>query len=97
MHAGHLDNSTTWDEIVPLMMARGAEAVVCVDMYEHATNNYASHICELVDALGWDNFSVLSHSQGTTVGQLVAAAMPKRIISFVALESHHPCLTDPHG
>ena len=42
---------------------------------------------EVADALGWSSFNLLGHSLGSVVASLVAAAIPSRVESLIAIEA----------
>jgi pimeloyl-ACP methyl ester carboxylesterase len=44
-------------------------------------------VLDIVDALGWETFSLLGHSMGAGISSLVAAGAPERVRRVVAIEA----------
>jgi len=101
---GYLDNSATFDALCPKLLAQGASAIVCVDLAGHGRSDkrppyhaldYAADTIFLAEALQWDRYSLLAHSLGGSVSQVVAATVPDRVVRLVSIEalgfmSQHP-------
>ena len=47
-------------------------------------------ISQVADQLGWDDFVLMGHSRGANIGALFAAAQPRRVQGFIALDSLVP-------
>jgi len=61
-----------------------------------ASELFATDVIRLADALGWDRFSLLSHTaEAAIASQLVAAHAGDRVAIVCPLEAHHPHLSDP--
>lgn len=94
MH-GWLDNAATFDLIAPLLPTI---RLVSVDFPGHGFSDYlpksatynnidrALQILQLADALGWSKFSILGHSLGGIVGQLMAVVAPERIRKIALID-----------
>jgi pimeloyl-ACP methyl ester carboxylesterase len=48
---------------------------------------FADDIVRLVDALGWDRFTLLGHSMGGMVAQFVACKVPERLTGLVLMDT----------
>lgn len=92
---GWLDNAATFDLIAPLMPEF---QIVAIDFPGHgfsdhlpecvAYNNVDRTIqmFQIADSLGWNRFSVIGHSLGGIVAQIMAATMPDRIDKVVLID-----------
>jgi len=62
---------------------------------------FARDVLALADRLGWDRFSLVGHSMGGMVAQVVALGAPERIEALVLMDTGHgPVRVDPalaHG
>jgi len=77
-----------WHAVVPDLRGHGeSDAPPGTDAYGLAT--FASDVAALADALGWPRFSLLGHSMGGMVAQLVALAHPQRLDSLVLMDTSH--------
>lgn len=98
MH-GWLDNAATFDLIAPLLpMLR----LVSVDFPGHGFSDYlpacvtynnvdrALQMFQVADALGWSQFSIIGHSLGGVVGELMSAIAPERINKLVLIDIFKP-------
>lgn len=93
---GWLDNAASF---VPLAPHLGALDLVAIDLPGHGRSahlaigsDYSFYgsvnvVLDVADALGWERFALLGHSMGAGIGSLVAAACPKRVARFVAIEA----------
>ncbi len=92
-----LDNAATWDGLAPLLAERGWN-VVCPDFLGHGKSDHIpfslysmeTHLTSvyLISlALGWDSFTLLSHSMGGSIAILFAGAMPGLVQSLIVFES----------
>jgi pimeloyl-ACP methyl ester carboxylesterase len=87
-------------EAVPLLAERGWH-VVAPDLRGHGQSDapsgthayglatFASDVAALADALAWPRFSLLGHSMGGMVAQLVALAHPERVEALVLMDTSH--------
>lgn len=52
---------------------------------EHSIAEWAEDVIDLADAQGWDRFHLIGHSMGGMAAQWVAAAVPDRVKSVIAV------------
>ena len=52
--------------------------------------DWVTVVMEVVDALGWDRFSLMGHSMGAGISSLVAGTFPERVGAVVFLEGLGP-------
>lgn len=100
---GWLDNSASFDRLVPLLAGL---LVAAVDLPGHGRSSrlpegcgnhfvdWAAVTLAIADALSWARFSLLGHSMGAGIATLVPAAAPGRIERVVLLEGTGP-LSEP--
>jgi pimeloyl-ACP methyl ester carboxylesterase len=93
---GWLDNAASF---VPLARHLDGLDLVAVDLPGHGRSahlavgaDYSFYgtvnvVLDIADALGWERFALLGHSMGAGIGSLVAAACPRRVARFVAIEA----------
>ena len=93
---GWLDNAASF---VPLARHLDGLDLVAVDLPGHGHSahlavgaDYSFYgsvnvVLDIADALGWERFALLGHSMGAGIGSLVAAANPRRVSRFVAIEA----------
>ena len=93
---GWLDNAASF---VPLARHLDGLDLVAVDLPGHGRSahlavgaDYSFYgsvnvVLDIADALGWDRFALLGHSMGAGIASLVAAASPRRVARFVAIEA----------
>lgn len=93
---GWLDNAASF---VPLASQLPGIELVAPDLPGHgqsahlpagADYSFASSVndvLDIADALGWERFALLGHSMGAGIGSLLAAACPRRVERFVAIEA----------
>ncbi|KAJ3017232.1 hypothetical protein HKX48_003653 [Thoreauomyces humboldtii] len=86
---GYLDNANTWDNLIPLLMARQPELkrahFVCLDFAGHGLSDYRhlqgdytfdNSVKEarfVVKSLGWKRYAIMGHSMGSHLAFLLAA------------------------
>ncbi len=87
MH-GWLDNSATFDLLAPLLPKL---RLVSVDFPGHGFSDFlpicmsygivdrALQMLRVADALGWNEFSILGHSLGGIIAEIMAAMFPDRV------------------
>ena len=102
MH-GWMDNAATFDLLAPLLPWMH---LVSVDLPGHGfsdhlppCSNYLSverafQMQQVADQLGWNSFSIMGHSLGGIVGQIMAAIFPNRIEKLVIIDAFGP-ITKP--
>jgi len=105
MH-GWLDNAATFDAVAPLLSDLD---LVALDMAGHGLSDYrpagvryhyldyVADAIEVVDALGWERFSLLGHSLGAGIASFVAAVAPDRVDKLALIEGLGPLSADPDG
>ncbi len=93
---GWLDNAASF---VPLAPHLPGIELVAPDLPGHGRSAHqprgtdysfagaVHHVLDIVDALGWERFSLLGHSMGAGIASLVAAGAPDRVERFVAIEA----------
>lgn len=93
---GWLDNSASFLPVAPWLEQC---ELVAIDQIGHGESDHLPISSDytaltltrcglaVVDALGWDRFSLLGHSLGSVVCSLIAAAVPSRVDRFVAIEA----------
>jgi pimeloyl-ACP methyl ester carboxylesterase len=96
---GWLDNAGSFDLLAPLLP--GCE-IVALDAAGHGFSDSRSadagynlwqdvgDLLDVLDALAWQQCTLLGHSRGAAVSLLFAAAFPERIDKFVLLEGGLP-------
>ncbi len=101
---GWLDNAASFDGLAPLL--RGID-LVALDLAGHgltghrppgARYHYLDHVAdvvEVIDALGWENVSLLGHSLGAGIACLVAAVAPERVRKLALIEGFGPLTAEP--
>jgi pimeloyl-ACP methyl ester carboxylesterase len=92
---GWLDNAATFDLIAPRLSKL---RVVSVDFPGHGFSEHlpacvsysntdrSLQMLQVVDALGWNEFSILGHSMGGIVGELMAAIAPERVKKIALID-----------
>lgn len=102
---GWLDNA---DSFVPLEPFLADFELVAIDQIGHGFSDHLPLSSDytaltltrcgiaIADALGWSSFHLLGHSLGSVVASLIAAAIPGRIVSYVAIEALG-ALTNPEA
>ena len=85
---GWLDNCASFDRLAPLLTGIN---LVAVDMaghgqsyHRHQDANYTvwseiEDVVGMADVLGWETFSMLSHSRGAVISMITAATFPDRV------------------
>jgi pimeloyl-ACP methyl ester carboxylesterase len=93
---GWLDNAASF---VPLAAHLPGIELVAPDLPGHGRSAHlprgadysfagaVSAVLDIADALDWQEFALLGHSMGAGIGSLVAAACPRRVTRFVAIEA----------
>lgn len=92
---GWLDNAATFDHIAPLLPNI---QLVSVDFPGHGFSDFlptcgnynnperAIQMLQVAEALGWTEFSIIGHSLGGIVAQLMAAILPERVKKVVLID-----------
>lgn len=96
---GWLDNSTSFYRLAPQLQK---VRLVAIDMAGHGDTDRrpgftpygiwedVSEVIAIADQLGWDRFSLMGHSRGGVVCNIVAGTFPDRIDSVVLLDGFAP-------
>jgi pimeloyl-ACP methyl ester carboxylesterase len=96
---GWLDNAASFSLLAPLL---AGFHVVALDLTGHGLSDRRSEdatyqiwddlpqILGVVDALGWDSFSLLGHSRGAIISSLLASTFPERVERLVLLDAVMP-------
>lgn len=101
---GRLDNAATFAPLAPYLRDF---RLVSIDLPGHGKSSHsppghlyyffdlACVIFDVADALGWEGFSVLSHSGGAIAAFVAAATEPGRIRTLFAVDGLGPVPTTP--
>jgi pimeloyl-ACP methyl ester carboxylesterase len=96
---GWLDNAASFSVMAPLLEQHH---VVAVDLTGHGLSANRSadagyqiwddlpELLGILEALGWDRFSLLGHSRGAIISSLLASAIPERVERLVLLDGVVP-------
>ena len=96
---GWLDNAASFRLLAPLL---AEHHVVALDLTGHGRSDWRCanatyqiwddlpEILGVVEALGWQDFSVVGHSRGAIISALLAATVPERVRRLVLLDAVMP-------
>jgi len=96
---GWLDNAASFAVLAPLLEQH---YVVAVDLTGHGRSAHRSadasyqiwddlpELLGVLDALGWDHFSLMGHSRGAIISSLLASVVPARVERLVLLDGVAP-------
>lgn len=96
---GWLDNSASFYRLAPLLDDLN---IIALDMAGHGQSCHrpgsapyniwedVAEVLAIADDLGWEHFSLLSHSRGAIVSALLAGAFPERVDRMVLIEGLFP-------
>lgn len=96
---GWLDNSASFDRLIPLLPKCH---LIALDMAGHGQSDHRPgqgsynvwddirDIFAVADALGWKTFSLLGHSRGAIISTFAAGTFPDRIHSLILVEGFVP-------
>lgn len=102
---GWLDNAASFDALM-LAMNLDAYDMIALDLpgqgrsaHRHPMASYhfvdwVGDVYDVINALGWERFSLIGHSMGAAISLLTAGTFPDRVEAVVAIEGLGP-LTDP--
>lgn len=93
---GWLDNAASFvplsahlpslDLVIPDLPGHGQSMHLPVGA-EYTAGTAINTLLDLVDALGWERFSLLGHSMGAGIASLMAVSVPHRVERLVAIEA----------
>lgn len=78
--------------IAPELRGHG-DSVWFDDESAYSLEAYTADMWELVDRLGWHRFSLLGHSMGGMIAQMMAISAPERLEALVLMDTHHGSIT----
>jgi len=93
---GWLDNAASYSLLAPLLVGYH---VVALDLTGHGRSDCRSpdatyqiwddlpEVVGVLDALGWETFSLLGHSRGAIISGLVASTIPERVERLILLDA----------
>ncbi len=96
---GWLDNAASFSILAPLL---ARYHVVAVDLTGHGMSAHRSRdasyqiwddlpeLLGVLDALGWERFSLMGHSRGAVISSLLASVIPERVERLVLLDGLAP-------
>jgi pimeloyl-ACP methyl ester carboxylesterase len=96
---GWLDNSASFDKLLPLLPDAH---VIALDMTGHGQSDHRPgqavysvwddirDIFAVADDMGWQQFTLLGHSRGAIISTLAAGTFPERIHSLALIEGFVP-------
>lgn len=97
---GWLDNAASFDPLLPHLPEDWNTVAVDLPGHGHSDHRPAGTIYHLGDAildtlqvadhLGWETFSLLTHSLGGGVGSLLAGTVPERVEKLILIEALGP-------
>lgn len=93
--AEHIDplGELGWRAVVPDLRGHGSSSKPD-DPGAYSLERFAADLLLLADRLGWDHFTLLGHSMGGMVAQLVALAAPDRLDALVLMDTSHGALAE---
>jgi len=96
---GWLDNAASFSLLAPLLPDCH---VVALDLTGHGRSDCRSadasyqiwddlpEICGVIDALGWERFSLMGHSRGGVISTLFASCFPEQVSHLILLDALLP-------
>jgi pimeloyl-ACP methyl ester carboxylesterase len=92
---GWIDNAASFDFLAPLLPQLHIIAIDCPGCGHSSHKPISSiptiieepfHLFQLADLLGWQTFSIIGHSRGGVIAELMAAGYPERIQLLTLLD-----------
>jgi 3-oxoadipate enol-lactonase len=77
-----------WWVVAPDLRGHGDSHKPLVEA-AYSLSIFADDVLGLADSLGWERFSLLGHSMGGMVAQVVAIRAPQRLDRLVLMDTHH--------
>src|SRR6202011_5004708 len=77
-----------WHAVAPDLRGHGASAHP-EGQESYSLALFAADLVALSDALGWRSFSLLGHSMGGMVAQVVALEVPERLTGLILMDTSH--------
>lgn len=77
-----------WHAVAPELRGHGA-SVHLGDEDAYRLELFAQDLVEFVDAMGWGRYSLLGHSMGGMIAQVLALNDPSPIERLVLMDTHH--------
>lgn len=77
-----------WHAVAPDLRGHGRSSKPA-DEDAYSLGTFADDVLALADAFGWSRFTLLGHSMGGMVAQLVALAAPERLTGLVLMDTGH--------
>lgn len=94
---GWLDNAASFDRLAPLLAAHGGLDILAIDLPGHGHSSWlpgaysqpgqAACVLAVLDALGWQQTTLIGHSMGAGIACLLAASVPERVTALVCLDA----------
>lgn len=82
-----------WHAVAPDLRGHGASEA-SEEESAYSLQAMADDVLALADALGWGSFTLLGHSMGGMVAQVIALAEPGRVASLVLMDTGHGLVED---
>jgi pimeloyl-ACP methyl ester carboxylesterase len=107
---GWLDNSATFDLLIPLLLKKNAQLrIVAIDLSGHGLSThraalsphshpqYLGEVRDVLSALGWERCTLMGHSLGGIICMFYAALFPASIDRLVVLDALGPDSASPQA
>jgi pimeloyl-ACP methyl ester carboxylesterase len=103
---GWLDSAGTWDRLAPQLVAQRDVRIVALDFAGHGRSehrgrdgwygfaDYLYSAVQVLDALGWDDCTLMGHSMGAVVAALTAGVAPDRFRAVALVEGIAPMTSE---
>jgi pimeloyl-ACP methyl ester carboxylesterase len=88
--ADHLDAFAAdgWHVVAPTHRGH-LDSVHPPDEADYSLATIADDLLALADGLGWERFTLLGHSMGGMVAQILALKVPERLDGLILMDTHH--------
>lgn len=77
-----------WHAVAPDLPGHGASQPP-PGTYPYGLSTFADEVTAVADALGWPTFTLLGHSMGGMVAQVVALRRPERLDALILMDTGH--------